>query len=268
MSQGAAERPRLVVRPCRPSDADLRSKLEVVRLQLTSGIFRRRNPFDLNNGRSTGGDWWQVFAMEYSPVPQKKLRRTQGERSELMRKTLLDAAVAVLKTRGLAGFRTAEVVEIAGVSKGALLHHFPTKVDLVAGAFEWLREGTDVSAQHFQRRETLEETVQDVIAESRAFFFGASFPATLDVAVTSARTPELRDTIFHSVRGLRQHTEERWAERLMEYGMSRTKAEDLVLLINTVFRGVAVRSLWEKDKDLLERPTAILAEMIDCYLKQ
>ena len=47
----------------------------------------------------------------------------------------------------------------------------------------------------------------------------------------------------------------------MEYGMSRTKAEDLVLLINTVFRGVAVRSLWEKDKDLLERPTAIFVVM-------
>jgi len=54
----------------------------------------------------------------------------------------------------------------------------------------------------------------------------------------------------------------------MEYGMPRTKAEDLVLLINTVFRGVAVRSLWEKDKNLLERPTAILADMIDCYLKR
>lgn len=184
-----------------------------------------------------------------------------------MQKTLLDAAVAVLKTRGLAGFRTGEVVETAGVSKGALLHHFPTKVDLIAGAFERLREA-DVGARPFPPRETLAETLQDLMAESRSFFFGESFSATLDVAVSAARSPDLRDTIFQSVRGLRKNTERLWIERLMAHGLPQKKAEDLVMLVTTVYRGLAVRSLWEKDRKLIERPADILAEMIDCYLKQ
>src|SRR3546814_19656090 len=80
-----------------------------------------------------------------------KTRRAQAERSETMQRRLLDAAVAVLKRRGLAGFRTAEVVAMAGVSKGALLHHFTTTVSLIAAAFDWLREGTDESARYFHK---------------------------------------------------------------------------------------------------------------------
>src|SRR3546814_217338 len=133
-----------------------------------------------------------------------KTRRAQAERSETMQRRLLDAAVAVLKRRGLAGFRTAEVVAMAGVSKGALLHHFPTKVSLIAAAFEWLREGTDESARYFHTRETLVDVIGDLIAESRTFFSGESFPVSLDVAISAARTPELRDAIFRS----EEHTSE------------------------------------------------------------
>jgi AcrR family transcriptional regulator len=53
---------------------------------------------------------------------------------------LLDATIECLIERGWAGTSTTEVVRRAGVSRGAQVHHFPTKDDLVLAAVEHLLE--------------------------------------------------------------------------------------------------------------------------------
>nr|WP_082762162.1 TetR/AcrR family transcriptional regulator [Mycolicibacterium mucogenicum] len=67
-------------------------------------------------------------------------RRTQAERSAAMRMRLLDATVECLVTYGYAGTTTQRVAEIAGVTRGAQVHHFRSKEDLVAAAVEHLAE--------------------------------------------------------------------------------------------------------------------------------
>src|SRR5688500_19878772 len=66
----------------------------------------------------------------------KKERRTQAERTAATRAALLDAAVECLAEVGYAGTTTTEVARRAGVSRGAQLHHFPTRTDLLAAALE------------------------------------------------------------------------------------------------------------------------------------
>lgn len=55
-----------------------------------------------------------------------------------MRARLLEATVECLEERGFAATSTTLVSERAGVSRGAQLHHFPTKNDLVVAAVEHL----------------------------------------------------------------------------------------------------------------------------------
>nr|WP_139980615.1 TetR/AcrR family transcriptional regulator [Nocardioides litoris] len=55
-----------------------------------------------------------------------------------MRARLLEATVECLVERGFAGTTTTLVSERAGVSRGAQLHHFPSKNDLVVAAVEHL----------------------------------------------------------------------------------------------------------------------------------
>ena len=55
-----------------------------------------------------------------------------------MRARLLGATVYLLVERGFSGTSTTLVSERAGVSRGAQLHHFPTKNDLVVAAVEHL----------------------------------------------------------------------------------------------------------------------------------
>ncbi|KHO26132.1 transcriptional regulator [Mycolicibacterium setense] len=67
-------------------------------------------------------------------------RRTQAQRSAEMRTRLLDATVECLVTYGYAGTTTQRVAEVAGVTRGAQVHHFRSKEDLVVAAIEHLAE--------------------------------------------------------------------------------------------------------------------------------
>lgn len=75
---------------------------------------------------------------EAASAPRRPRRRTQAERSASTRGRLLDATLACLVERGYAGTTTAEIETRAGVSRGARLHHFPTKASLLAAAVELL----------------------------------------------------------------------------------------------------------------------------------
>jgi AcrR family transcriptional regulator len=65
-------------------------------------------------------------------------RRTQEERTSAMRHRLLEATIDCLVEYGYAGTSTTRVVERAGVTRGAQVHHFPTKAALVAAAIRHL----------------------------------------------------------------------------------------------------------------------------------
>ncbi len=67
-------------------------------------------------------------------------RVPQADRTRAMRARLLEATVELLVERGFTGTTTTLVSERAGVSRGAQLHHFPTKNDLVVAAVEHLTE--------------------------------------------------------------------------------------------------------------------------------
>lgn len=67
-------------------------------------------------------------------VAEKRPRRKPQVRSARTRERLLAAAVDCLRERGYAGVTVAEIAERAGVSRGAQIHHFPTKADLITAA--------------------------------------------------------------------------------------------------------------------------------------
>ncbi|HVT21451.1 MAG TPA: TetR family transcriptional regulator [Mycobacteriales bacterium] len=67
-------------------------------------------------------------------------RRTQAERSAATRARILSATVECLVEVGHAGTTTLEVQRRAQVSRGALLHHFPSRAELLVAAVYQLFE--------------------------------------------------------------------------------------------------------------------------------
>jgi AcrR family transcriptional regulator len=63
-------------------------------------------------------------------------RRTQADRTAATRAALVDAARRLFAEGGFAGVGTEAIVAAAGVSRGALYHHFADKTELFAAVFE------------------------------------------------------------------------------------------------------------------------------------
>ncbi|CEJ11866.1 Bacterial regulatory proteins, tetR family [bacterium YEK0313] len=70
--------------------------------------------------------------------PQKRIRRTQAERTASMRLRLAQAVLETLCEVGYDRLSTGLVAQRARASRGALSHHFPSKVDMLVGSFEHL----------------------------------------------------------------------------------------------------------------------------------
>ncbi len=82
-------------------------------------------------------------------VPAAGTARTQAQRRERTRGALIDAGRALFAERGYAGAGREEIVERAGVTRGAMYHHFSSKEALFLAVFEVVeRELCDAIAQH------------------------------------------------------------------------------------------------------------------------
>lgn len=61
---------------------------------------------------------------------------TQQERRHATRRRLLDAALTLFRDQGVGATNTEAILRAAGVSRGALYHHFESKDELVAAVYE------------------------------------------------------------------------------------------------------------------------------------
>jgi AcrR family transcriptional regulator len=122
----------------------------------------------------------------------------QDERSAETRRRLLDATVACLFERGYAGTTTTEIATRAGVSRGAQLHHFPKKDELVVSALEHVFELRlrDLSVAIAEPPPgNREHRLAAIIDSMWPMFKGPTFYAWLELVVASRTDPALNDAV-------------------------------------------------------------------------
>ena len=122
-----------------------------------------------------------------------KASRTQAERRSKTRKQILDAAVDCLISLGYAKTTTLEVQRRAGLSRGALLHHFPSKTELLISTIHHLaairlKEWKQRIAENPCKSNKL-DTAIDLIWES---FSGPLFYVTMELRSAARNDEELR----------------------------------------------------------------------------
>jgi len=149
--------------------------------------------------------------------------RTQQQRREETRRALLDAAVESLIEVGFARTTTLEVQRRAGVSRGALLHHFPSKAELLVAAVDHLAEMRAREMKAFAQQLPPERTrlpSELAVGEPEVApgtcartgvvlgllwqcFSGTFFQVAMELRTAARTDPELRRTLIAAERSLR-----------------------------------------------------------------
>src|SRR3954470_9140347 len=134
--------------------------------------------------------------------------RTRSKRSADSRLLILDAAVACLVEDGYAGASTLAVQARAGVSRGRLLHHFPSRAELLVAAAQYLatsspaelpQRGTALMADHPAGPARVDQAIDLMWAT----FHEPPFWAALELWTAARTDPALRQALQVAEKQLR-----------------------------------------------------------------
>jgi AcrR family transcriptional regulator len=133
--------------------------------------------------------------------PETRRRRTQAERSATTRARLLDATLETLADVGYAATTTSEIARRAGLTRGAQMHHFHTKEELVVAAVAHLfeRRHADFLEAFAALPPGIDrmEAAIDLLWERVS---GRAFHAVLELIVASRTDPKLHQSVAPLVR--------------------------------------------------------------------
>ena len=137
---------------------------------------------------------------------------TQQERRASTQRRLLEAAIDTIADVGYVNASTTEIARRAGVSRGAQLHHFPTKADLVGAAVAHsmerrLAEYAALVEQVPPGRERVDRAI-DYLWKS---FQTKDCAVWIEVAVAAGRDADLRPHVAAASELHRQHVDELFA---------------------------------------------------------
>jgi len=166
--------------------------------------------------------------------------RTQAERSATTRQALLDATIRCLVEEGYANTTTARVAELAGVSRGAHLHHFQTRSALVAAAVEHLRvrraEELMAAADALPGGPERVAQALDLLWRS---YTSPLFQGAMDLWAAGRTDAELRSHLVKIEREFDRQTMQ-LARRLFPEAAERADFESLIELAASTIRGLTL----------------------------
>ncbi len=148
-------------------------------------------PEKLTKGKSADGVSWQA------------------QKSAMTRDRILDAAIDCFINLGYTNVTTAKVADFAGVSRGAMLHHFPSKTELIQAAVEYLH---DKLLEDYTTRVAQIPASLDGKERRRAgldaywdHLTGDLFVAYHELCVAGRTDPELKDILEQSITKFEEH---------------------------------------------------------------
>jgi AcrR family transcriptional regulator len=204
-----------------------------------------------------------LFVTSHDGRVSTAARVPQEERTRAMRQRLLDATVACLVEFGWSGTSTTLVSQRAGVSRGAQLHHFPTKADLVLAAVEHLSDArrTELRAAAADlptgRRRT--RAVLEMLA---THFTGPVFSVALELWVAARTDASLREAVGPLEQRIGRETHRSTVE-LLGFDQGQPGVRELVQATLDLVRGLGLANTLTDDSARRERILDEWAAVLD-----
>ena len=182
-----------------------------------------------------------------------KSRRTQAERSAATQAKILEAAKNLIAKQGLAHTSTQDIARQAQVSRGAMLHHFPSRASLIQATYaEMLRQESELlrdfarTLQPGQNRlkaltEYIWERYQSGIFQvSMDYIAGARVDAD-ELSYVSAESRKFNDAL-----------NDVWNVELEAFGCNTETRQLMMNEFMCVVRGMAFQSQWRNDPNYFQ----------------
>lgn len=165
----------------------------------------------------------------------------QAHKSSTTRDQILDAAIRCIVELGYAATTTTRIAEKAGISRGAMLHHFPSRVDVMRAAVDYLHEKR---LRAFRKSITnIPAGVDRVKMAVEGYWAQVTHPifvAFFELSVAARSDPDLADILHPAQKGF----DEEWyrtAQELFPEWQSDRRAFDLALnLTQHLMEGIAI----------------------------
>lgn len=167
-----------------------------------------------------------------------------------MRLRILRTAIDCLVEEGYSGFAVQQIAKRAGISRGALLHHFPTKRDLVSAVVEhsfYMRIQSYLDAL---RRSSAEgnDQLETAVAIHWDNVRTREFAAHLELIVAARTDPELRDFLIPETRRF----DRLWADEMVS-AFPQWKGDVRMLQLTSDFvtvanLGMLLQPAWEPER--------------------
>jgi AcrR family transcriptional regulator len=172
----------------------------------------------------------------------------QESKSVKMRETVCKATVACLFELGYNETTISRIVERAGVSRGAVQHHFPTKEDLIIAAAERLLERSlDFSNPREWVNDTSPSMADELLKTWSKVINTKQYQALLEI-LTAARTDKrLRERISPILQRWNSIIDRRMVEAFESVGGDDKDVELLMLMNRSLMRGLVIQDRYMTD---------------------
>jgi AcrR family transcriptional regulator len=186
-----------------------------------------------------------------SSRPRAGLR--QDEKSAATQRRLLDAAIACLVEKGYAGTSGSEVAELAGLSRGARLYHFPTREEFLLKAadrlfqriFDEMRQKAALLPSQADRR----SFAIDLLWETMS---GPLYRAWLELAVASRTEEFLRGSVRKVNEQLMAYVSEFCEGLFVPAGPDIPRLDLFPVMVVLMMRGLAIDAEAADSRDIAQ----------------
>jgi AcrR family transcriptional regulator len=201
--------------------------------------------------------------MSPSPTRRAPPRRSHAERSEATQRHLIASAIDVVRKRSYQGATVFEVAKAAGVTPGALQHHFGSRAVLMMRVIHEILRASDASGVPWpsidlapeERARRLVKALWERVYEPPRFL------AAWSVYFGANTDPQVRDYIAEQRAGLAATLRERFAATFPELGGG-VAAATLADLVLSTLRGIGIARLLDPAPAASAAQIRALAELI------
>lgn len=201
---------------------------------------------------------------------RRRARRTQSERREETRRKLIEGMISALLEVGYARATTSEIARCAGITTGALQHHFETKDELLVAVvehqFEAVREELEGFLQEFRSGNG---SWRDFLRLLNSIYAGRRYLAVWEVLLGTRSDSHLNKILMQHRIGSFAVLERIWFEVFAEEPDKPDQAlSDLMHFTLAEMRGRIFYDVLARDAQFNERQQALLEEVIEAQIAQ